>query len=141
MLTLWVVAGPGSRRSTVSFHFISTCYWKESRALSRGDFSILCHHFFHTVLLVTASHVCIFYHVIQHLKQKQFRSDCECVHKFTRGDIPNFFSCSCTEPRGYSEMISHVGVDGFPDSSINCHRTLSATHSASIVGTLQRTER
>ncbi|XP_042284641.1 tensin-3-like [Thunnus maccoyii] len=44
------------------------------------------------------------------------------------------------EPRGYSEMMSHVGVDGLPDSSINCHRTLSATHSASIVENLQRTE-
>ncbi|XP_045906938.1 tensin-3-like isoform X2 [Micropterus dolomieu] len=44
------------------------------------------------------------------------------------------------EPRGYSEMISHVGVDGLPDSSINCHRTLSATHTSSIVGTLQRTD-
>ncbi|XP_035527183.1 tensin-3-like [Morone saxatilis] len=44
------------------------------------------------------------------------------------------------EPRGYSEMISHIGVDSLPDSSINCHRTLSATHSASVVGTLQRTD-
>ncbi|KAM7379393.1 hypothetical protein PAMP_004949 [Pampus punctatissimus] len=44
------------------------------------------------------------------------------------------------EPRGYSEIMSHVGVDGLPDSSINSHRTLSVTHSASIVGTLQRTE-
>ncbi|XP_029309473.1 tensin-3 isoform X2 [Cottoperca gobio] len=39
------------------------------------------------------------------------------------------------EPRGYPEMISHVKVDSLPDSSTNCHRTLSATHSASIVGT------
>ncbi|XP_056246797.1 tensin-3-like [Seriola aureovittata] len=44
------------------------------------------------------------------------------------------------ELREYSEMIGHVGVDGLPDSSINCHRTLSATHSASIVGTLKRTD-
>ncbi|KAF1383811.1 hypothetical protein PFLUV_G00135690 [Perca fluviatilis] len=43
------------------------------------------------------------------------------------------------EPRGYSEIISHVGVDNLPDT-INCHRTLSATHSASIVGTLQWTD-
>ncbi|XP_033993684.1 LOW QUALITY PROTEIN: tensin-3-like [Trematomus bernacchii] len=39
------------------------------------------------------------------------------------------------EPRGYPESISHVGVDSLTDPSINCHRTLSATHSASIVGT------
>lgn len=39
-----------------------------------------------------------------------------------------------------SEMIGHVGVDGVPDSSINCHRMLTASHSASIVGTLQRTD-
>lgn len=38
-------------------------------------------------------------------------------------------------------MISHAGVDGLPESSINCHRTLSGPHSASIVGTLQRTDR
>ncbi|XP_059200511.1 tensin-3-like isoform X2 [Centropristis striata] len=44
------------------------------------------------------------------------------------------------EPRGYPEMISHVGVDILPDSSINCHRTLSATHSASIVGSHQWTD-
>ncbi|XP_035489412.1 tensin-3 isoform X2 [Scophthalmus maximus] len=44
------------------------------------------------------------------------------------------------EPREYSEMIGHVGVESLPDSSINCHRTLSATQSASIVGTLQRTD-
>ncbi|XP_035027452.1 tensin-3 isoform X1 [Hippoglossus stenolepis] len=44
------------------------------------------------------------------------------------------------EPREYSEMIGHVGVENLPDSSINCHRTLSATNSASIVGTLQRTD-
>ncbi|XP_042353667.1 tensin-3-like isoform X1 [Plectropomus leopardus] len=44
------------------------------------------------------------------------------------------------EPRGYPEMISHVGVDGLSDSSINCHRTLSATHSASIVGTHKWTD-
>ncbi|XP_022613702.1 tensin-3 isoform X2 [Seriola dumerili] len=44
------------------------------------------------------------------------------------------------ELREYSEMIGHVGVDGLPDSSINCHRTLSATHSASTVGTLKRTD-
>lgn len=53
----------------------------------------------------------------------------------------NESSCSHTEARGYSEMISHVGVDGLPESSINCHRTLSGPHSASIVGTLQRTDR
>ncbi|CAJ1072363.1 tensin-3-like [Xyrichtys novacula] len=44
------------------------------------------------------------------------------------------------EPRGYPEMVSHVGVDGLPDPSINCHRTLSAVHSASMSGTLQRTD-
>ncbi|XP_036939604.1 tensin-3-like isoform X2 [Acanthopagrus latus] len=44
------------------------------------------------------------------------------------------------EPRGYSEMIGHGGVDVLPDSSINCHRMLSSTHSASIVGTLQQTD-
>lgn len=44
------------------------------------------------------------------------------------------------DPRGYPEMISHVGVDGLPDSSINCHRALSATHSASMVGTLKWTD-
>ncbi|KAM9844700.1 tensin-3 [Aulostomus maculatus] len=44
------------------------------------------------------------------------------------------------EPRGYSEMMSHVGVDGLPDSAINCHRTLTATHSASVIGTCQRTD-
>ncbi|KAF7668473.1 hypothetical protein LDENG_00008090 [Lucifuga dentata] len=46
------------------------------------------------------------------------------------------------EPRGYSEMIGHVGlpVDGLPDSSLNSHKPLSATYSASISGTLQRTE-
>ncbi|XP_035861051.1 tensin-3 isoform X1 [Sander lucioperca] len=43
------------------------------------------------------------------------------------------------EPRGYSEIISHVGVNNLPDT-INCHRTLSATHSASIVETLQWTD-
>ncbi|XP_035804186.2 tensin-3 isoform X2 [Amphiprion ocellaris] len=43
------------------------------------------------------------------------------------------------EPRGYSE-ISHVGVESLPDSSVNCHRTLSSTHSASIVGTIQQTD-
>ncbi|XP_060939824.1 tensin-3-like isoform X2 [Limanda limanda] len=44
------------------------------------------------------------------------------------------------EPREYSEMIGHVGVENLPDSSINCHRTPSATNPASIVGTRQRTE-
>ncbi|XP_071346373.1 tensin-3-like isoform X2 [Trachinotus anak] len=44
------------------------------------------------------------------------------------------------EPREYSDMISHVGVDGLSDSSVNCHRTLSATHSASNVVTLKRTD-
>ncbi|XP_060900762.1 tensin-3-like [Labrus mixtus] len=44
------------------------------------------------------------------------------------------------EPRGYPEMVSHVGVEALPDSSINCHRMLSTTHSASIVGTLQQTD-
>ncbi|XP_047445453.1 tensin-3-like isoform X2 [Mugil cephalus] len=43
------------------------------------------------------------------------------------------------EPRGYPE-ISHIGVESLPASSINCHRTLSSTHSASIVGSLQQTE-
>lgn len=53
----------------------------------------------------------------------------------------DLISCSQTEPRGYAEMIGHSGVDVLPDSSINCHRTLSTTHSASIVGTLQRMDR
>uniref|UniRef100_A0A8C2WJR9 Tensin 3 n=2 Tax=Cyclopterus lumpus TaxID=8103 RepID=A0A8C2WJR9_CYCLU len=44
------------------------------------------------------------------------------------------------EPRGYSEMIGHVGGGGLPDSSVNGHRTLSATHSAAVVGTLQWTD-
>nr|XP_019962539.1 PREDICTED: tensin-3 [Paralichthys olivaceus] len=44
------------------------------------------------------------------------------------------------EPREFSEMIGHVGVENLPDSSINCHRMLSAPNSASIVGTLQRTD-
>ncbi|XP_034744794.1 tensin-3-like [Etheostoma cragini] len=43
------------------------------------------------------------------------------------------------EPRGYSEIISHVGLDNLPDT-INCHRMLSGTHSASIVGTLPWTD-
>lgn len=38
-------------------------------------------------------------------------------------------------------MISHVGVDSLTDSTINRHRTLSASQSASAVGALQRTER
>ncbi|XP_071400782.1 tensin-3 [Centroberyx affinis] len=47
------------------------------------------------------------------------------------------------EPQGYSEMIGHVGRpdDGLPDSSLSCHRLLSATRSTSIGGTLQRTDR
>ncbi|XP_026229666.1 tensin-3 isoform X2 [Anabas testudineus] len=44
------------------------------------------------------------------------------------------------EPLGHSDLISHVGVDGLPDSSISCHRMLSAAHSVSIAGTLQRTD-
>ncbi|XP_056912492.1 tensin-3-like isoform X5 [Takifugu flavidus] len=40
------------------------------------------------------------------------------------------------EPCGYPEVISHVGVDSLTDSSVNRHRTLSA----SGVGALQRTE-
>ncbi|XP_041659136.1 tensin-3-like isoform X2 [Cheilinus undulatus] len=44
------------------------------------------------------------------------------------------------EPRGYPEMVSHVDVDILPDNSINCHRMLSAAHSASMAGTLQRTD-
>ncbi|XP_030015843.1 tensin-3 isoform X2 [Sphaeramia orbicularis] len=44
------------------------------------------------------------------------------------------------EPRGYSDVIGHIGVDGLPDSSVSCHRTLSATHSASMAGTIQRTD-
>ncbi|KAM3605152.1 uncharacterized protein V6R79_021456 [Siganus canaliculatus] len=42
------------------------------------------------------------------------------------------------EPRVFSDMIGHSGVDSLPDSSINCHRTL--THSATIAGTIQRTD-
>ncbi|KAM4605705.1 tensin-3 [Polymixia lowei] len=43
------------------------------------------------------------------------------------------------EPRGYSEMMGHIGLpdEGLPDS---CHRLLSATHSTSISGTLQRSD-
>lgn len=52
--------------------------------------------------------------------------------------ILHFFSY--TEPREYSE-ISHVGVEGLPDSSINCHRTLNSAYSASVVGSLQQTDR
>nr|XP_043889043.1 tensin-3-like isoform X1 [Solea senegalensis] len=44
------------------------------------------------------------------------------------------------EPREYSEMIGHVGVESLPDSSISCHRMLNTTHSASMVGTLQQTD-
>ncbi|XP_029380107.1 tensin-3 [Echeneis naucrates] len=44
------------------------------------------------------------------------------------------------EPREYSETIGHVGGEGLPNSSVNCHRTLSATHSAAAVGTLKRTD-
>lgn len=53
----------------------------------------------------------------------------------------NYSSRSHLEPRGYSEMITHVGVDGLPDSSINCHRMLSSAQPVSVVGTLQKTER
>ncbi|XP_068196438.1 tensin-3-like isoform X1 [Antennarius striatus] len=44
------------------------------------------------------------------------------------------------EPRGYSDVISHVAAEGLPNSSIKCHRTLSATHAASVVGTFQQTD-
>ncbi|KAL6104620.1 tns3 [Pungitius sinensis] len=44
------------------------------------------------------------------------------------------------EPRGYSEMIGYVRSDSLPDSSVNCHRTLGATHSASVVGSHQWTD-
>uniref|UniRef100_H3BZQ3 Tensin 3 n=1 Tax=Tetraodon nigroviridis TaxID=99883 RepID=H3BZQ3_TETNG len=36
--------------------------------------------------------------------------------------------------------LNHVGVDGSPETSVNCHRTLSSTQSASAVGPFQRTE-
>ncbi|XP_034039165.1 tensin-3-like isoform X1 [Thalassophryne amazonica] len=46
------------------------------------------------------------------------------------------------DPRAYSEAIGHVGLplDTLPESSVNCHRTLSVSHSASISGMLQRTD-
>ncbi|XP_056276894.1 tensin-3-like [Pseudoliparis swirei] len=44
------------------------------------------------------------------------------------------------EPRGYSEIIGHVGAGGLPDSSVNGHRALSASHSAAVVGTHQWTD-
>uniref|UniRef100_H3DCK8 Tensin 3 n=1 Tax=Tetraodon nigroviridis TaxID=99883 RepID=H3DCK8_TETNG len=44
------------------------------------------------------------------------------------------------KPRGYPVVTSHVGVDGSPETSVNCHRTLSSTQSASAVGPFQRTE-
>uniref|UniRef100_A0A8C9XGX4 Tensin 3 n=1 Tax=Sander lucioperca TaxID=283035 RepID=A0A8C9XGX4_SANLU len=42
--------------------------------------------------------------------------------------ISDLFSCCDTEPRGYSEIISHVGVNNLPDT-INCHRTSSTNQS------------
>ncbi|TNN33085.1 Tensin-3 [Liparis tanakae] len=44
------------------------------------------------------------------------------------------------EPRGYSEIIGHVGAGGLPESSVNGHRALSASHSAAVVGTHQWTD-
>ncbi|XP_068605455.1 si:ch211-191a24.3 [Brachionichthys hirsutus] len=44
------------------------------------------------------------------------------------------------ELRGYSDAMSHVAVDGLPNASIQCHRTLSAAHSASVAGTLPQTD-
>lgn len=41
-------------------------------------------------------------------------------------------------PRGYSDLVGHIGADGLPDSSVSCHRMLSAPHSGSVVGALQR---
>lgn len=46
-----------------------------------------------------------------------------------------------TGPRGYSDLISHIGADGLSDSSVSCHRTHSGPHSGTVVGTLQRTDR
>ncbi|KAM8850493.1 tensin-3-like isoform 2-T2 [Spinachia spinachia] len=44
------------------------------------------------------------------------------------------------EARGYSEMVGHVGGDCLPDSSVTCHRTLSAAPSASVDGSHQWTD-
>ncbi|XP_061878673.1 tensin-3-like [Entelurus aequoreus] len=43
------------------------------------------------------------------------------------------------ELRGYPEMINHSGVN-VSNSTINCHRTLNAAHSASVVVSHQRTD-
>ncbi|XP_017277966.1 tensin-3 isoform X3 [Kryptolebias marmoratus] len=43
------------------------------------------------------------------------------------------------EPRGYSD-INHVVLETLPDPSVSCHRMLSSTHSASVVGTHQHTD-
>ncbi|XP_013885947.1 tensin-3 [Austrofundulus limnaeus] len=43
------------------------------------------------------------------------------------------------EPRGYSD-INHVVLETLPDSSISCHRMLSSTHSASVVGSHQHAD-
>nr|XP_054596719.1 tensin-3 isoform X3 [Nothobranchius furzeri] len=43
------------------------------------------------------------------------------------------------EPQGFSD-ISHVAVETLPDASITCHRALTSTHSASLVGTHQHTD-
>ncbi|KAL0966171.1 hypothetical protein UPYG_G00291870 [Umbra pygmaea] len=47
------------------------------------------------------------------------------------------------EPRGYLEMIGHVPQstdEGLPDCSPNCHRTFPYSRSASVGGTLPRTD-
>ncbi|XP_061696232.1 tensin-3-like isoform X2 [Syngnathoides biaculeatus] len=43
------------------------------------------------------------------------------------------------ESQGYSEMMNHAGVDIVSDSTINIHRTQNTTHSASVLGSHQRT--
>lgn len=64
-------------------------------------------------------------------------------YKINFGTVKYLTSSSraLSEPRGYSGVISHVGVDRLTETSINCHRTLSSTQSASAVGAFQRTER
>ncbi|XP_008332536.1 tensin-3 isoform X2 [Cynoglossus semilaevis] len=44
------------------------------------------------------------------------------------------------ESREYSEMIGHGGGESLPESAVNCHRTLSAAHSASIGGSVHQTD-
>lgn len=90
-------------------------------------------HLFSELLLLHSLYLFSAFH--HHLNSK-------CVLIYAKSYIPSFFISSLhTEPRGYSDMMSHVGVDALPDASMNCHRMLSATHSASIPGTRQRADR